>query len=123
MSVWVLRRSYQCAPWGDDAARLVIHCSPHLWCDHHAILNAFCCACGRRSPFRSSFQDDSWSHSFRKAHREPLRKSPEVLLLCPLFRRVHFSQFSMWSHDVVLTSIYLSGDLKLGQYLKVFVVF
>jgi hypothetical protein len=28
----------------------------------------------------------------------------------------------MWSHDVVATSIGLAGDLKLGQYLKVFVV-
>jgi hypothetical protein len=32
---------------------------------------------------------------------------------------VHFSQFSMWSHDVVSTSIGLAGDLKMGQYLKV----
>ena len=29
----------------------------------------------------------------------------------------------MWSHDVVATSIGLAGDLKLGQYLKVSVVF
>ena len=28
-------------------------------------------------------------------------------------------QFSMWSHDVVATSIGLASDLKLGQYLKV----
>jgi hypothetical protein len=28
----------------------------------------------------------------------------------------------MWSHDVVATSIGLAGDLKLGQYLKVWVV-
>ena len=35
-------------------------------------------------------------------------------------RRVRFFfQFSMWSHDVVATSIGLAGDLKLGQYLKV----
>ncbi|KAI8999139.1 oligopeptide transporter [Trametes punicea] len=27
--------------------------------------------------------------------------------------------FSMWSHDVVATSINLAGDLKIGQYLKV----
>jgi len=27
--------------------------------------------------------------------------------------------FSMWSHDVVATSIYLAMDLKLGQYLKI----
>ncbi|KAI0068493.1 OPT superfamily oligopeptide transporter [Artomyces pyxidatus] len=27
--------------------------------------------------------------------------------------------FSMWSHDVVSTSIGLAGDLKLGQYLKI----
>ncbi len=36
-----------------------------------------------------------------------------------VFRRVYFFQFSMWSHDVVGTSIGLAGDLKLGQYLKV----
>ena len=28
-------------------------------------------------------------------------------------------QFSMWSHDVVSTSIALAGDLKIGQYLKI----
>ena len=28
----------------------------------------------------------------------------------------------MWSHDVVGTSIGLAGDLKLGQYLKVWAV-
>jgi hypothetical protein len=28
-------------------------------------------------------------------------------------------QFSMWSHDVVSTSINLAGDLKMGQYLKI----
>jgi len=28
-------------------------------------------------------------------------------------------QFSMWSHDVVQTSIYLAMDLKMGQYLKI----
>ena len=28
-------------------------------------------------------------------------------------------QFSMWSHDVVATSIGLAADLKIGQYLKV----
>ncbi len=28
-------------------------------------------------------------------------------------------QFSMWSHDVVATSINLAGDLKIGQYLKI----
>ena len=39
-------------------------------------------------------------------------------------RRVRFFfQFSMWSHDVVATSIGLAGDLKLGQYLKVWGVF
>ena len=38
------------------------------------------------------------------------------------FILVHFSQFSMWSHDVVGTSIGLAGDLKLGQYLKVSVI-
>jgi hypothetical protein len=38
------------------------------------------------------------------------------------FRRVHFSQFTMWSHDIVGTSIGLAGDLKMGQYLKVCVV-
>jgi len=27
--------------------------------------------------------------------------------------------FSMWSHDVVSTSILLAGDLKIGQYLKI----
>ena len=27
--------------------------------------------------------------------------------------------FSMWSHDVVSTSIGLAGDLKIGQYLKI----
>ncbi|KAF8348553.1 OPT oligopeptide transporter protein-domain-containing protein [Amanita rubescens] len=27
--------------------------------------------------------------------------------------------FSMWSHDVVATSINLAGDLKIGQYLKI----
>ncbi|THH01076.1 hypothetical protein EW026_g1569 [Hermanssonia centrifuga] len=27
--------------------------------------------------------------------------------------------FSMWSHDVVATSINLAGDLKMGQYLKI----
>ncbi|TBU24794.1 oligopeptide transporter [Dichomitus squalens] len=27
--------------------------------------------------------------------------------------------FSMWSHDVIATSINLAGDLKLGQYLKI----
>jgi len=27
--------------------------------------------------------------------------------------------FSMWSHDVVSTSINLAGDLKIGQYLKI----
>ncbi|KXN87769.1 Oligopeptide transporter 6 [Leucoagaricus sp. SymC.cos] len=27
--------------------------------------------------------------------------------------------FAMWSHDVVYTSIRLSGDLKMGQYLKI----
>jgi hypothetical protein len=32
-------------------------------------------------------------------------------------------QFSMWSHDVVSTSILLASDLKLGQYLKVWAVF
>ena len=30
-----------------------------------------------------------------------------------------FAQFSMWSHDVISTSINLAGDLKIGQYLKV----
>jgi hypothetical protein len=35
---------------------------------------------------------------------------------------MRFFQFSMWSHDVVATSIGLAGDLKLGQYLKVCVV-
>lgn len=29
-------------------------------------------------------------------------------------------QFSMWSHDVIATSILLAGDLKLGQYCKAF---
>lgn len=28
----------------------------------------------------------------------------------------------MWSHDVVATSIGLAGDLKLGQYLKVWLI-
>ena len=28
-------------------------------------------------------------------------------------------QFSMWSHDVVATSIGLASDLKVGQYLKI----
>ena len=28
-------------------------------------------------------------------------------------------QFSMWSHDVVATSIGMAGDLKIGQYLKI----
>ena len=28
----------------------------------------------------------------------------------------------MWSHDVVGTSVLLAGDLKLGQYLKVYIV-
>lgn len=28
-------------------------------------------------------------------------------------------QFSMWSHDVISTSINLAGDLKMGQYLKI----
>ena len=37
-------------------------------------------------------------------------------------KRVHFSQFSMWSHDVVATSVGLSADLKIAQYLKVSVV-
>ncbi|KAF8588166.1 OPT superfamily oligopeptide transporter [Ramaria rubella] len=27
--------------------------------------------------------------------------------------------FSMWSHDVIATSILLAGDLKMGQYLKI----
>jgi len=27
--------------------------------------------------------------------------------------------FSMWSHDVIATSISLAGDLKMGQYLKI----
>ena len=27
--------------------------------------------------------------------------------------------FSMWSHDVIGTSINLAGDLKMGQYLKI----
>ncbi|KAG5644858.1 hypothetical protein DXG03_007498, partial [Asterophora parasitica] len=27
--------------------------------------------------------------------------------------------FSMWSHDVIATSINLAGDLKMGQYLKI----
>lgn len=35
---------------------------------------------------------------------------------------LHFSQFTMWSHDVVATSIGLASDLKMGQYLKVPVV-
>ena len=38
------------------------------------------------------------------------------------FNRMFFFQFSMWSHDVVATSIGLAGDLKLGQYLKVSVI-
>ena len=32
-------------------------------------------------------------------------------------------QFSMWSQDVVVTSIGLASDLKLGQYLKVWAVY
>jgi hypothetical protein len=40
-----------------------------------------------------------------------------------LYGWVHFSQFSMWSHDIVATSIGLAGDLKMGQYLKVCIVF
>ena len=43
--------------------------------------------------------------------------------MSPLFlRRVRLFQFSMWSHDVVGTSIGLASDLKLGQYLKVWIV-
>ena len=38
------------------------------------------------------------------------------------FKLAYFFKFSMWSHDVVATSIGLAGDLKLGQYLKVSVV-
>jgi hypothetical protein len=38
------------------------------------------------------------------------------------FKPVHLSQFTMWSHDVVATSIGLASDLKMGQYLKVSVV-
>ena len=38
---------------------------------------------------------------------------------CPLIWMHASSQFSMWSHDVVGTSIGLASDLKLGQYLKV----
>lgn len=34
-------------------------------------------------------------------------------LIISLFLRY---QFSMWSHDVIATSILLAGDLKLGQY-------
>ena len=41
MSFWVLSRSYQRAPWADDTARLVVHCSTHFWCDRRAILDAF----------------------------------------------------------------------------------
>ena len=25
----------------------------------------------------------------------------------------------MWSHDVVVLSLFLAGDLKMGQYLKI----
>ena len=28
-------------------------------------------------------------------------------------------KFSMWSHDVIATSVSLAGDLKIGQYLKI----
>jgi len=28
-------------------------------------------------------------------------------------------QFSMWSHDVIVTSTFLAADLKMGQYLKI----
>jgi hypothetical protein len=28
-------------------------------------------------------------------------------------------KFSMWSHDVIATSVSLAADLKIGQYLKV----
>jgi hypothetical protein len=38
------------------------------------------------------------------------------------FMQVHFSQFTMWSHDIINNSIGLAGDLKIGQYLKVSVV-
>jgi hypothetical protein len=34
------------------------------------------------------------------------------------YAEIH-NQFSMWSHDVVATSIGLAGDLKMGQYLKI----
>ena len=39
--------------------------------------------------------------------------------LCPSFETSAFFQFSMWSHDVVTTSVGLVSDLKIGQYLKV----
>jgi hypothetical protein len=41
----------------------------------------------------------------------------------PFQETMRLFQFSMWSHDVVGTSIGLATDLKLGQYLKVWVVF
>jgi OPT oligopeptide transporter protein len=39
------------------------------------------------------------------------------LLYALLFLILH--KFSTWSHDVVARSVYLAGDLKIGQYLKV----
>jgi OPT oligopeptide transporter protein len=47
------------------------------------------------------------------------------MFVCLLIRRSPIAhgflfsvQFSMWSYDVTNSAIYLSGDLKMGQYLK-----
>jgi hypothetical protein len=70
--LWVLRRSYQCAPWRNDAARLVVHRSADLWRDRHAILDAPFCTFGQRNCYQPAFQDDCWIHQPRKARCEPL---------------------------------------------------
>jgi len=39
---------------------------------------------------------------------------------CLVASSINFDmQFSMWSHDVVVLSLFLAGDLKMGQYLKI----
>ena len=35
------------------------------------------------------------------------------------FAKFDHEKFSMWSHDVINTSLTLASDLKIGQYLKV----
>lgn len=115
----VLRRSYQRAQGRDDVACLVVHRCPHFGCDHRPVLNAPIRTYGHWHRHRPDFQDDCWFHQPRKACCKSLCGCLDSLLPCPLIWIHVSSQFAMWSHDVIGTSIGLASDLKLGQYLKV----